>query len=62
MQTRTMTGHDAEESRRDRTAADGRWMLAIGKRVDHRWVMEMSLGRRHRTLSTGGGGRAAHAA
>jgi hypothetical protein len=57
-----MTGQDGEESRRDRTAAHDRWILAIGKRVDHRWVVEMSLGRRQRMLPTGGGGRAVHAA
>lgn len=62
MQSRTMTGQDVEESRRDRTATDDRWILAVGKRVDHRWVVEMTLGRRHRVPSTGGGGRAAHAA
>jgi len=56
-----MTGHDVEESRRDRTAADERWILAVGKRINHRWVVEMSLGRGHRTPSTGGGGRAGHA-
>lgn len=62
MQTRTMTVPDVEESRRQRTGADGRWILAIGKRVDHRWMVEMSLDHRHRMLSPGGGGRAAHAA
>jgi len=61
MQARRMTGHDVEESRRDRTAADERWILAVGKRINHRWVVEMSLGRGHRTPSTGGGGRAEHA-
>ena len=61
MQARRMTGHDGEESRRDRTSADDRWILAVGKRLNHRWVVEMSLGRGHRMLSTGGGGRAGRA-
>ena len=62
MQAPTMTGQHVEESRRDRTAADDRWILAVGKRVDHRWVVEMSLSRRHRMPLTDGGGRAAHVA
>jgi hypothetical protein len=56
-----MTGHDVEESRRDRSIADERWILAVGKRINHRWVVEMSLDRGHRMPSTGGGGRAGHA-
>ena len=61
MQARRMTGHDVEESRRDRTAADERWILAVGKRIHHRWVVEMSLARGHRMLSTDGGGRVGRA-
>lgn len=61
MQARRMTGHEAEESRPDGAAADERRMLAIGKRVDHRWVVEMSLRRGHRMLSPGGKEHAAHA-
>jgi hypothetical protein len=56
-----MTGHDVEESRRDRNTADERRILAVGKRINHRWVVEMSLDRGHRMPSTGGGGRAGHA-
>lgn len=58
MQARKMIEHDAEESRRDRTAADGRRILAVGKRIDHRWIVEMSFDRGH---TIGGGGRAGRA-
>ena len=61
MQARRMTGHDGDESRRDRTITDERWILAVGKRIHHRWVVEMSLDRGHRMLSTAGGGRAGRA-
>lgn len=61
MQARRMRGHDVEESRRDRSGADERWILAVGKRINHRWIVEMSLGRGHRMTSTGDGGRAGHA-
>jgi hypothetical protein len=60
MQARKMTGHDAEEGRHDRTATHERRMLAVGKRIDHRWIVEMSLGRTQRALSGGAGGRAGH--
>ncbi len=58
MRARRMTGHEADESRRDRTAADERRILAVGKRIDHRWIVEMSLDHGHRT---GGGARAGRA-
>ena len=58
MQTRKMTGHDPEESRRNRTAADERRILAVGKRIDHRWIVEMTLDRGHRF---GGGARVGRA-
>ena len=58
MQARKMTGHDAEESRRDHIAADERRILAVGKRIDHRWIVEMTLDRGHRI---GGGGRSGRA-
>ena len=61
MQARSMMRHEGEESRRERTTADERWILAVGKRLNHRWVVEMSLGRGHRMPSSGGGDRAGHA-
>jgi len=44
MKTQTMTRPHSELGR---SAAADRWMLAVGKRIDHRWLMEMSIGPRH---------------
>ena len=54
MKARTMRGRDvAEQSQRRRTGdTEDRRILAVGKRVDHRWVIETSFATR----------RAAHAA
>lgn len=45
MRARRTTGHDGAESQRDRGGAEERWMLAVGKRIHHRWTVEMMLGR-----------------
>jgi hypothetical protein len=50
MEVRTRRGRAAEvNDERTGAAARDRWILAVGKRVDHRWLVEMSLGDRHRT-------------
>lgn len=61
MQARTMTGRSMEESRLGSTPIDERWILAVGKRVDHHWIVEMTFGRRHGAPLLGRRGRAPHA-
>ena len=61
MQAR-MPERDAEKMRHARVGADGRWMLAIGKRIDHRWIMETTLGRRCVASASDGHGHGQRAA
>jgi hypothetical protein len=61
MEHRTTKGRGAGKNG-TRTGAAGadRWILAVGKRVDRRWLVEMSLGRQRRISHRGA--EAAHAA
>jgi hypothetical protein len=61
MHARTMMPRGEGETRHDDGTADERWILAVGKRIDHRWIVEMKLGRRHGMPPAARRGRPAHA-
>jgi len=50
------------ERRAEERRGSDRRILAVGKRVQNRWLIEMSLGRRHVDASGSADTRHAHAA
>jgi hypothetical protein len=61
MQART-TRRGTEEIRLAQGDTEHRWMLAVGKRIHHRWTVETSLDCRRGMPGRERRGRAAHAA
>jgi hypothetical protein len=62
MEARTRMGREQEAGQRNRIGGgESRRILAVGKRVDHRWLVEMTI-RPRGTAAPHRGPTAAHAA